>query len=83
MGWRLRETMNPGRRQPTAFTASKTPAPHWPAHGLECAGRRGDVGAEVAEVAAAGFYEWQKGAKDKQPFYIYRNDEEPLAFAGL
>jgi putative SOS response-associated peptidase YedK len=41
------------------------------------------VGAEVAEVAAAGFYEWQKGAKDKQPFYIYRNDEEPLAFAGL
>jgi putative SOS response-associated peptidase YedK len=34
-------------------------------------------------VAATGFYEWQKRAGDKQPFYIRRKDATPLAFAGL
>ena len=36
-------------------------------------------------VPADGFFEWQKieGSKTKQPYYIHRRDEEPLAFAGL
>ena len=36
-------------------------------------------------VPADGFYEWKKieGQKKKQPMYVSRADEEPLAFAGL
>jgi putative SOS response-associated peptidase YedK len=34
-------------------------------------------------VLATGFYEWQKRAGKKQPYYIYRSDKRPLAFAGL
>lgn len=36
-------------------------------------------------VPVDGFYEWHKvpGHKTKQPYYIHRPDEEPLAFAGL
>lgn len=34
-------------------------------------------------VLATGFYEWQKQGDVKQPYYIYRADNEPLAFAGL
>jgi len=36
-------------------------------------------------IPADGFYEWQKiaGEKKKQPMYIHRPDEKPLAFAGL
>ncbi len=34
-------------------------------------------------VVADGFFEWKRGAKPKQPFYIHRDDERPLAFAGL
>lgn len=42
-------------------------------------------------VPAAGWYEWQaspvatdsKGKPRKQPFFIHRGDDEPLAFAGL
>lgn len=35
-------------------------------------------------VPASGFYEWQPGpAKAKQAFHIHRQDDEPLAFAGL
>jgi putative SOS response-associated peptidase YedK len=36
-------------------------------------------------IPADGFYEWAKvaGHKAKQPYYIYRRDGEPLAFAGL
>ena len=36
-------------------------------------------------LPADGFYEWQKieGQKAKQPWFIHRVDEEPLAFAGL
>lgn len=36
-------------------------------------------------VPADGFYEWQKvpGQKTKQPYFIQREDHEPLAFAGL
>jgi putative SOS response-associated peptidase YedK len=31
-----------------------------------------------------GFYEWQKlTAKDKQPWYIYRADDEPMFLAGV
>lgn len=31
----------------------------------------------------SGYYEWQKTAGGKQPFYISRKDEEPLGLAGL
>lgn len=36
-------------------------------------------------VPADGFYEWKTvpGQKRKQPYYIHRGDDEPLAFAGL
>lgn len=34
-------------------------------------------------VPANGFYEWQKRADGKQPFYIHSKEEELFAFAGL
>ncbi len=34
-------------------------------------------------VLADGFYEWQKQAPRKQPFYIHCRDDQPFAFAGL
>jgi len=34
-------------------------------------------------VVADGFYEWEKGAKVKQPYFIHRADDRPFAFAGL
>jgi putative SOS response-associated peptidase YedK len=36
-------------------------------------------------IPADGFYEWKKipGQKTKQPYFIHRVDDEPLAFAGL
>lgn len=36
-------------------------------------------------VPADGFYEWRKvpGRRTKQPYYLHRPDDEPLAFAGL
>lgn len=34
-------------------------------------------------IPARGFFEWQKQGKEKQPFFIYRQDDAPLALAGL
>ena len=34
-------------------------------------------------VLADGFYEWQKTASGKQPYYIRLADDRPFAFAGL
>ncbi len=34
-------------------------------------------------VVADGFYEWHKTAAGKQPYFIHRADDAPLAFAGL
>ena len=34
-------------------------------------------------VPADGFYEWKTRGKRKQPYYIHRRDDEPIAFAGL
>lgn len=36
-------------------------------------------------IPADGFYEWKKvpGQKTKQPYFVCRNDGEPVAFAGL
>jgi putative SOS response-associated peptidase YedK len=36
-------------------------------------------------LPADGFYEWHKvpGRKTKQPYFVQRADEEPVAFAGL
>lgn len=34
-------------------------------------------------IPANGFYEWQKRADGKQPFYIHLPDDELFAFAGL
>jgi|SRR4051794_25669792 len=36
-------------------------------------------------IPADGFFEWKKvpGQKAKQPYFIHREDGEPLAFAGL
>ncbi len=34
-------------------------------------------------VPASGFYEWRTEGGAKQPYYVYRTDGQPLAFAGL
>lgn len=36
-------------------------------------------------VPADGFYEWRKieGRRQKQPYFVHRPDDEPMAFAGL
>lgn len=34
-------------------------------------------------VPASGYYEWQARAGRKQPYFIFPEDESPLAFAGL
>lgn len=34
-------------------------------------------------IPANGFYEWDKRHATKQPYFIYRTDEKPLALAGL
>jgi putative SOS response-associated peptidase YedK len=34
-------------------------------------------------ILADGFYEWQKTANGKQPYYIRMEDGSPFAFAGL
>ncbi len=34
-------------------------------------------------IPADGFYEWQKAAARKRPFYVRAKDSGPLAFAGL
>jgi len=34
-------------------------------------------------IPADGYYEWQTEGKRKQPYFIFRQDREPLAFAGL
>ncbi|MEM9171066.1 MAG: SOS response-associated peptidase [Pseudomonadota bacterium] len=34
-------------------------------------------------VPADGYYEWITGADGKQPYYISREDEQPIGFAGL
>lgn len=46
---------------------------------------RGSLKYKRCLIPANGFYEWkaQPGLKAKQPYYIYRKDHEPLAFAGL
>ncbi|PJJ72174.1 putative SOS response-associated peptidase YedK [Diaminobutyricimonas aerilata] len=36
-----------------------------------------------AIVPAAGYYEWQKLADGKQPYFLHPADGSPLAFAGL
>jgi len=34
-------------------------------------------------IPADGFYEWRKQGKQKQPYFIYRVDKQPLGLAGL
>ena len=34
-------------------------------------------------VPASGFYEWKKTVEGKTPYYIHREDDELMAFAGL
>lgn len=34
-------------------------------------------------IPANGFFEWDKKEGTKQPFFIHRTDEKPMAFAGL
>ncbi|HZW99773.1 MAG TPA: SOS response-associated peptidase [Trueperaceae bacterium] len=34
-------------------------------------------------VPASGFYEWRKEGDAKQPYFVYRSDGKPMAFAGL
>lgn len=34
-------------------------------------------------IPAGGFFEWEKMGKEKRPYYIYRRDGNPMAFAGL
>lgn len=34
-------------------------------------------------IPATGFFEWDKQSGSKQPYFIYRTDEKPMALAGL
>jgi putative SOS response-associated peptidase YedK len=34
-------------------------------------------------IPASGFYEWKKGARGREPYYLFRRDGAPLALAGL
>jgi putative SOS response-associated peptidase YedK len=34
-------------------------------------------------IPADGFYEWKRTGREKQPYYIYPRDEEPIMFAGI
>jgi putative SOS response-associated peptidase YedK len=34
-------------------------------------------------IPASGFYEWKRDVEPKQPYYIHRQDDEPIGFAGL
>jgi len=34
-------------------------------------------------IPASGFYEWKKGAKAREPYYVSRKDGAPMALAGL
>ena len=34
-------------------------------------------------IPASGFYEWDKKSGTRQPYFIHRTDEKPMAFAGL
>lgn len=34
-------------------------------------------------IPARGFFEWKTQGKERQPFFIYRQDDAPLALAGL
>ncbi|HVX15156.1 MAG TPA: SOS response-associated peptidase [Pirellulales bacterium] len=34
-------------------------------------------------VVADGFYEWQRGGRQKQPYYFRLRDDRPFGFAGL
>ncbi len=44
---------------------------------------RGSMQHQRCLVPASGFYEWQKGAKPKQPFLIKRPNAPVFAFAGI
>jgi putative SOS response-associated peptidase YedK len=44
---------------------------------------RSAFAARRAAVLADGFYEWRKARGASQPFYFWRADGEPIAFAGL
>jgi putative SOS response-associated peptidase YedK len=34
-------------------------------------------------IPASGFYEWKREVEPKQPYFIHRQDDKPMAFAGL
>jgi putative SOS response-associated peptidase YedK len=44
---------------------------------------RGLLSHNRALVPASGFYEWQGEGRDKTPYYIYPEDQQSIAFAGL
>jgi len=52
-------------------TAHKSPAFRAAFHSRRCL------------IPADGFFEWDKKEGTKQPFFIHRTDERPMAFAGL
>ena len=52
-------------------TAFKTPAFRAAFRGRRCI------------IVASGFFEWAHRAGDRQPYYIHRVDEKPMAFAGM
>ncbi len=60
----------------TAFNARAETVAHKPLF-------RDAIKSKRCLVLASGFYEWQNQYGKKQPYYIYRADKRPLAFAGL
>ncbi len=60
----------------TAFNARAESVVHKPLF-------RESIKSKRCLVLATGFYEWQVSCGKKQPYYIFRADKRPLAFAGL
>jgi len=54
-----------------AETLAEKPAFREPFHQRRCV------------IPASGFYEWQKGEKAREAWYLFRRDGAPLALAGL
>lgn len=44
---------------------------------------RSDFRTHRSIVPASGFYEWDRSKKPRQPYFIRRRDEAPMAFAAL
>ncbi|OHB80267.1 MAG: hypothetical protein A2W31_16010 [Planctomycetes bacterium RBG_16_64_10] len=91
----VRQPAGPGSRELAMLRWGLIPS--WakdPAIGNRMINARGETVAEKPSfraalrhhrclIAADGFYEWHRIGRSKQPYFIHRTDDGPMAFAGL